>query len=110
MGFGESRVVDNQSVVTNPAAPAFGVPMVRVPDLSDESVMEQLRQGHPDALPVLFDRFYRLVLKIALRILRDKGEAEDVTQDIFLEIFNKADQFDRSRGTAKIWILQYAYH
>ena len=84
--------------------------MVRVPNLSDEGVMEQLRQGHPDALPVLFDRFYRLVLKIALRILRDAGEAEDLMQEVFLEIFEKAAQFDPARGSLKTWILQYAYH
>ena len=110
MGFGEGRVVDNQSAVTNPAAPAFGVPMVRVPNLSDEAVMGQLRQGHPDALPILFDRFYRLVLKIALRILRDAGEAEDLMQEVFLEIFKKAAQFDPAKGSLKTWILQYAYH
>jgi RNA polymerase sigma-70 factor, ECF subfamily len=78
--------------------------------MSDEDLMEQLRNGQPDALPILFDRFHRLVLKIALRILRDPGEAEDVMQDIFLEIFNKADRFDRTKGSAKTWILQYAYH
>lgn len=81
-----------------------------MPNLSDEDVMEQLRQGRPDALPILFDRFYRLVLKIALRILRDPGEAEDVMQEVFLEIFNKAAQFDPAKGSTKTWILQYAYH
>ena len=89
---------------------AFGVPIVRMPDLTDEDVMERLRQGHPDALATLFDRFYRLVLKIALRILRDPGEAEDLMQDVFLEIYKKASQFDPARGSAKTWILQYAYH
>ncbi len=79
-------------------------------DLSDEEIMKQVRQGHPDALLILFDRFYRLVLKVALRILRDPGEAEDLMQDVFFEIFNKADQFDAARGSAKTWILQYAYH
>src|SRR4029453_8136839 len=58
----------------------------------------------------LFDRFYRLVLKIALRILRDSGEAEDLMQDVFFEILNKAGQFDPAKGSAKTWILQYAYH
>ncbi len=100
----------NQTVVPDPTTAAFGVPMVRVPNLSDQDVMEQLRQGHPDALPILFDRFYRLVLKVALRILRDPGEAEDVMQDVFLEIFNKAAQFDPAKGSPKTWILQYAYH
>jgi RNA polymerase sigma-70 factor, ECF subfamily len=79
-------------------------------NLSDEDVMQQLRQGHADALVILFDRFYRLVLKVALKILRDPAEAEDVMQDVFFEIFNKASQFDPSRGSAKTWILQYAYH
>jgi RNA polymerase sigma-70 factor, ECF subfamily len=79
-------------------------------NLSDEDIMEQIRQGHPDALITLFDRFYRLVLKVALRILRDPGEAEDLMQDVFLEIFNKANQFDPARGSTKTWILQYAYH
>jgi RNA polymerase sigma-70 factor (ECF subfamily) len=81
-----------------------------MPDLTDEDVMLQLREGNPNALPILFDRFHRLVLKIALRILRDPAEAEDVMQDIFLEIFKKADRFDPAKGSAKTWILQYAYH
>ena len=79
-------------------------------NLSDEDVIERLRQGHTDALPILFDRFYRLVLRIARRILRDSGEAEDLMQDVFLEVFKKAGQFDRSKGSAKTWILQYAYY
>lgn len=78
--------------------------------MSDEDVMEQLREGHPGALPTLFNRFYRLVLKIALRILRDPGEAEDVMQEVFFEIFNKAAQFDPAKGSTKTWIVQYAYH
>src|SRR5229473_7868248 len=78
--------------------------------LSDELLMVHLGQGHPDALAVLFDRYHRLVLNVALRILRDTGEAEDLMQSVFLEIFHTAAQFDAAKGTTKIWILQYAYH
>ena len=102
--------MENQPVVPQSATTAFRVPIVSMPNLSDEDVIERLRQGHADALPILFDRFYRLVLRIAARILRDPGEAEDLMQDVFLELFNKAAQFDPSRGSAKTWILQYAYH
>jgi RNA polymerase sigma-70 factor (ECF subfamily) len=99
----------NQPVVPDPATFTIGL-IARKATMTDEDVMEQLRNGNPDALPILFDRFHRLVLKIALRILRDAGEAEDVMQDIFFEIFNKADRFDPCKGSAKTWILQYAYH
>jgi RNA polymerase sigma-70 factor (ECF subfamily) len=110
MDAGEVRAVENQSAVADARTSAFGIPMVRATRLSDEVLMEQLRQGHADALPVLFERFYRLVLKIALRILRDAGEAEDLMQEVFLEIFKKAAQFDPAKGSLKTWLLQYAYH
>jgi RNA polymerase sigma-70 factor (ECF subfamily) len=61
-------------------------------------------------MSVLFDRFHRLVLSVARRILRDSAEAEDLMQEVFLEIYRKAALFDPARGSAKVWILQYAYH
>ena len=78
--------------------------------LPDEVVIAHLRVGHGDALGVLFDRYHRLVLHVALKILRDVGEAEDVMQNVFMEIYKVAAQFDPARGTTKMWILRYAYH
>lgn len=72
--------------------------------------MAQLQEGHSQALAVLFVRYHRLVLRIAFRILRDQGEAEDLTQSVFLQLFRSAAQYDESRGTAKAWILRSAYH
>ena len=72
--------------------------------------MLHLRKGYPDALAILFDRYHSLVYGVASRVLRDDGEAEDVMQSVFLEIFRSAAQFDASKGSAKVWILQYAYH
>src|SRR5215813_179794 len=78
--------------------------------LPDELLMAHLQAGHADVLAIIFDRYYRLVLSVAMKILRDLGEAEDLMQSVFLEIFKVAAQFDPSRGTLKVWILQYAYH
>jgi RNA polymerase sigma-70 factor (ECF subfamily) len=78
--------------------------------LTDELVIAHLRAGHGDALGVLFDRYHRLVLHVALKILHDVGEAEDVMQNVFMEIYKVAAQFDPERGTTKMWILRYAYH
>lgn len=72
--------------------------------------MAQLREGHHDALTILFDRYHRLVFSVALKIVRDRAEAEDVMQSVFLEVYRSVTQFDPLKGTTKVWILQYAYH
>ncbi|MBZ5664185.1 MAG: sigma-70 family RNA polymerase sigma factor [Acidobacteriia bacterium] len=77
--------------------------------LGDEGVMQELQAGNADSFAILFKRYHRLVHTTALRILRDAGEAEDLTQAVFLEIYRKAGQFDPARGTLKVWLLQYAY-
>jgi RNA polymerase sigma-70 factor, ECF subfamily len=82
----------------------------RLQSCTDEELMEQVRTGQADALAVLFDRHYRLVFSVALRILHDHGEAEDLMQEVFLEIYRKIANYDPSKGNAKTWILQYAYH
>jgi RNA polymerase sigma-70 factor (ECF subfamily) len=78
--------------------------------ISDDLLMAHICGGHDDALRVLFDRHHRIVLQIALKILRDAGEAEDVMQSVFLEIYKAAAQFDAAKGSTKAWIVQYAYH
>jgi len=52
--------------------------------------MAHVQAGHDDALALLFDRYHLLVLSVAFKILRDLGEAEDVTQTVFLEIYQVA--------------------
>jgi RNA polymerase sigma-70 factor (ECF subfamily) len=71
--------------------------------------MRELQAGNNDAFAEVFRRYHRLVHVTALRILRDAGEAEDLTQAVFLEIYRKVGQFDPARGTLKVWLLQYAY-
>ena len=78
-------------------------------DSSDEQIIRELRSGNNDAFAVVFRRYHRLVHITALRILRDAGEAEDLTQSVFLEVYRKVGQFDPARGTLKVWLLQFAY-
>jgi RNA polymerase sigma-70 factor (ECF subfamily) len=78
--------------------------------LSDEELMQSVQAGNGDAFAILFDRFHRLVLITALKIVRDVSEAEEVTQNVFFEIYRAAEKFDASKGTLKVWLLQYAYH
>jgi RNA polymerase sigma-70 factor, ECF subfamily len=78
--------------------------------VEDEIFVMQMHSGHTEALGVLFDRYYRLVFDVAKRILRDPTEAEDVMQEVFLEIYRRAELYDPAKGSVKTWILQYAYH
>jgi RNA polymerase sigma-70 factor, ECF subfamily len=77
---------------------------------ADEDLIELLRGGSDEALTVLFDRYHRLVFHVALRIVRDPGEAEEVVQTVFLSIFRAVANFDRRKGLVRVWLLQYAYH
>ena len=72
--------------------------------------MEILQAGSQEALSVLFERYYRLVFHTAAGIIRNHSEAEDVMQDVFLEIYRDAAKFDPKRGKLRTWLLQYAYH
>ena len=81
-----------------------------VENISDEFLLEQLREGNHGALALLFRRYARLVRTVAYRILRDAAEAEDLLQEVFLFIFRKWALFDASRGSARSWIVQVTYH
>src|SRR5580704_12763099 len=78
--------------------------------LSDEQLIIAVQQGDGNAFTVLFDRYNRLVLTIALRIVHDASEAQEVTQDIFFEFYRSARRFDPARGKLKVWLLQFAYN
>lgn len=77
---------------------------------SDEALMLGVQSNDRTALGVLFDRHCRMVRGIGYRVLRDRGEAEELMQDVFLYIQEKAVLFDAARGTVKTWLVQVAYH
>jgi RNA polymerase sigma-70 factor (ECF subfamily) len=79
-------------------------------EISDEDLIFQVSKGRKEALTVLFRRHAKSVFNVAHRILRDKSEAEDVLQDLFLFVFQKAQLFDAERGPGASWIIQLAYH
>ena len=77
---------------------------------TDEQVVGRVLAGDTALYELLMRRYNQRLYRIARAILHDDAEAEDVMQDVFLEIFNKAAQFDPAKGSPKTWILQYAYH
>jgi len=81
-----------------------------VSEPTDEVILVQVGEGSREALAILFRRFARLVFTVASRILRNRSEADDLLQDVFLYIRKSATSFDPERSTARSWIVQIAYH
>jgi len=77
---------------------------------SDELLLAEAANGSKEAVGLLFRRYRHVVRSVARRILRDETEAEDLCQEVFLYLFQKAKIFDGSKGTASSWIVQIAYH
>lgn len=97
------------SGVTRPLTEPCGLGFAQLRRLSDEALMQHLALGHDDALAVLHDRYHRLVFGICLKVLRDRGEAQDVSQEVFLKLYRTVAQFDAAKGRTRMWILQFAY-
>jgi len=55
-------------------------------------------------MAVLFDRYSRVVYSVALRVLRDAAAAEDILQDIFMQIWRKPESFIATRGSMGGWL------
>jgi RNA polymerase sigma-70 factor, ECF subfamily len=77
---------------------------------SDEALVDRVCTGDVNALASLFQRYSRVLRGVAYRVLKDAAEADDLLQDVFILIQRKCGLFDPSRGPARSWILQMAYH
>jgi RNA polymerase sigma-70 factor (ECF subfamily) len=74
-------------------------------DPSDEALLTRISRGDSDALGVLYDRYARVAIAIAYRVLGEHGAAEDVVQEAFLAVWRRVDSFDPSRGSVRSWLL-----
>ena len=76
---------------------------------SDEALLRGICENDRTALAALFRRYAAVVRGVAYRVLRNAAEADDLLQDIFLLVHRLCGTFDRSKGSARFWILQMTY-
>lgn len=69
------------------------------------AILRRLAEGDPQAIASLYDRYAGLLFPLALRIVRDHGEAQDVVHDAFVLASDRARQYAPERGTVAAWLV-----
>ncbi len=79
------------------------------PEPSDAALVAQIAQRDVAAFSMIYDRYARAVFVLAAHML-GRAEAEDVVQEVFLRLWNKAEQFDGQQGSFSSWFMSVARH
>jgi len=75
---------------------------------SDAVLLSAMRSGDEQAMAEVYDRYSGIVYSVALRVLGDTGAAEDVLQEVFMQLWRNPDVFDSSRGNLGPWLAVIA--
>jgi RNA polymerase sigma-70 factor, ECF subfamily len=74
-----------------------------------EALISRVARGDSRAFEALYDELSSAVFGLARRVVRDPARAEDVTQEVFLEVWRKAARYDRALGTPRTWMMTIAH-
>jgi RNA polymerase sigma-70 factor, ECF subfamily len=75
---------------------------------TDSALMERILQRDSAALETLYDRYGRPVYSLVLRIAQQPSSAEEIVQDVFLQVWRNADRFQAARGPLEPWLFTMA--
>jgi len=78
------------------------------PAQDDAALLVQVQRGEQQAMAALFDRYSKVVYSVALRVLRDPASAEDVLQEVFMQIWRNPDGFVATKGSLGGWLAVVA--
>jgi RNA polymerase sigma-70 factor (ECF subfamily) len=88
-------------------APAMRPPLAPG-EPTDLELMEGIQQEDPEALSKLYDRYSGIIKALVLRVVHDEPEADDLLQEIFMELWNQARNFSAQKGKPLGWMVTLA--
>jgi RNA polymerase sigma-70 factor, ECF subfamily len=77
-------------------------------DTAEKALAEKLHARDPEAIGMAYDRYGRLAYSVVFRITHDESTAEDLIQEVFLRVWNRARDFDPDKGSLGVWIVSLA--
>ncbi len=84
--------------------------MLSYNDLRDDQIITLIANGEKEGLEVFYNRYASSVFSLARYMLKESTLAEEVTQDIFLNLWLKASSYSPQRGTPRAWFMSVAHH
>ena len=75
---------------------------------ADGTLLDRVRRGDEAAMAVLFDRYSKIVYSVSLRVLREPASAEDVLQEIFMQVWRNPGSFLETKGSLGGWLAVVA--
>jgi RNA polymerase sigma-70 factor (ECF subfamily) len=78
--------------------------------LTDERLIYLIVQSQEQALDQLYDRYHRLIFSLALAIVNDRATAEEITLDVFMRVWQKAETYRADQAKVSTWLTHIARH
>jgi len=77
---------------------------------SDEKLVSLIAQSHEQALAQLYDRYNRLIFSLAFAVVNDRETAEEITLDVFMRVWQKAETYRAEQAKVSTWLTHIARH
>ncbi len=100
----DPRTHPAQSPVRSSSSTGPSAAATAMQNTEDGVLLALVGQGDEGAMAALFDRYSRVVYSVALRVLRDPAAAEDVLQEVFMQVWRKPDALVTNRGAVGAWL------
>jgi len=100
----EVETLDDVLAENEPSVP-LPTPAVEQGAISDESLMQAIAHGNAAALSTLYDRYSSILKALTIRVVHDEAEADDLLQEVFMQVWQQAKNYSSDKGKPLGWIV-----